>query len=333
MPNWFDRPPEPMGVYLADEPFDSSDLIYEACWDGLRTMLTVHRGQARLLDRQCRDVSARFPEIADVPASVAASDTVIDGMIIVLTGGRPNAEALNQRLAGPRSVADGRKYEPAVFVAFDLLMLAGRPLLDVKLSRRKELLKGILRQTPNLVLGTWVRGSGQAFLRQVGKVGIRGIVAKDLESTYESGIRSRSWLRMQRIKEQDCVICGFTEGMGRRAGLLGSLVLGVWRDGELVHAGQVGSGFDHQTVIDLHQRLAPLATEALPFQGAPKTDRAVTWVSPQLVCEVQYQEWTPDRKLRSPRFVRLRNKPADCCEVEEVPVAAGESEAAAALSA
>lgn len=334
MRDWFERPPQPMTAYLADEPFDSSELIYEARWDGRRVMLAVRNGDARLLDRTGRDLSIHFPEIMACRDAIGAREALVDGMIIALSGGRPSPAALEARLRGgaTEQALDSRR-EPAVFVAFDILLLDGEPLFEAKLGRRKELLKGILRQTPNLVLGTWVRGSGRAFLKQVGKVGIRGVVAKDLDSPYLPGSRSRSWLRMQRIKEQDCAICGFTEGMGRREGLLGSLVLGVWRDGHLVHAGQVGSGFDHATVIDLRRKLEPAITRERPFDDPLKTDRVVTWVTPRYTCEVQYQEWTADRKLRSPRFVRLRDKPIEYCDVEELGAAVTGERLPDALSA
>jgi bifunctional non-homologous end joining protein LigD len=322
-----------MAAFLADEPFDAPNLIYEAHWDGLRSLLLLRDGQVRFLNRTGRDLTPYFPEIRGAEEALKAREAVLDGAIVVLTGGKPDPEAAQERLNVSLPVQRSNPKSPAVYIAFDLLMLDGTSLLGEKLRRRKELLKGILRQTPHLVLGTWVPRTGEAFLKQVNKVGIKAVVGKDVDSVYEPGARSRSWLRMQRTKEQDCVICGFTEGMGRREGLLGAIVLGVYRDGKLTHAGQVGSGFDHPTLIQIHRKLAPLVTDEPPFDEIPRIERSVTWARPELVCEVQYQEWTADRKLRSPRFVRLRDQDPERCEVVEVAAKPRPDEVLESLSA
>ncbi len=159
----------------------------------------------------------------------------------------------------------------------------------------------------------------RAFFGKVSQLGLHGVVAKEKDSQYLPGQRSVHWLKVVQNKVQDCVICGFTEGQGRRAGLLGALVLGVYRGPALLHVGQVGSGFDDETLSALHAKLTQRGTGPCPFGEAPRTGRPTRWLQPELSAEVQYTEWTPDLKLRGPRFVTLReDKPGQECQIEEL---------------
>ena len=106
------------------------------------------------------------------------------------------------------------------------------------------------------------------------------------------------------------MIGGFTEPQGDREHF-GALVLGVQKDGKLRWVGNVGTGFDQKLLASLYARLEPLITTKCPFAERPKPDRGMTWVKPELVCQVKYANWTPDDRLRAPVFVGLRNdKPA-----------------------
>src|ERR1019366_7288509 len=129
--------------------------------------------------------------------------------------------------------------------------------------------------------------------------------AKRAGSTYESR-RSREWLKIKIVGEQEFVIGGFTEPQGDRD-YFGALVLGVHQEGELRWVGNVGTGFDRKLLAGLYARLQPLITPTCPFAERPKPDRSITWVKPLLVCQVKYANWTPDEHLRAPVFVGLRN--------------------------
>ncbi len=144
--------------------------------------------------------------------------------------------------------------------------------------------------------------------------GLEGIIAKHPRSCYESR-RSREWLKIKIVTEQEFVIGGFTEPQGDRQ-YFGALVLGVQKEGKLRWVGNVGTGFDQKLLASLYARLEPLITTKCPFSERPKPDRGMTWVKPELVCQVKYANWTPDDRLRAPVFVGLRNdKPA--VEVEK----------------
>ena len=135
--------------------------------------------------------------------------------------------------------------------------------------------------------------------------GLEGILAKHAASRYESK-RSRDWLKIKIVGEQEFVIGGFTAPQGDRD-YFGALVLGVYDEGKLRWVGNVGTGFDQKLLASLHARLDPLVTERCPFAERPKPDKGITWVRPELVCQVKYANWTQDNRLRAPVFLGLRD--------------------------
>jgi DNA ligase D-like protein (predicted 3'-phosphoesterase) len=141
-------------------------------------------------------------------------------------------------------------------------------------------------------------------------------MAKKKDSVYTPGVRSRAWLKIRAQKTCDCVIAGYTPGRGSRSPAFGALLLGLYEAGKLVPAGKVGTGFSDRLLMDLMEKFAPLRTSVpqLPGTGTP-----VVWLEPVLVCEVGYMEVTRDRKLRIPRFLRLRtDKPAKACTTDQL---------------
>jgi bifunctional non-homologous end joining protein LigD len=186
------------------------------------------------------------------------------------------------------------------------------------LRKRKAILAKILPVSPTIRLSLAVEKSGRAFYRGVRENGLEGMVAKNLESTYRSGERSRDWLKIKAVKQQEAVICGFTQPRGSR-GHFGALILGVYQDGELVFAGHVGTGFDERNSAALARKFKPLLTRRCPFARVPKTNMPVTWLAPRLVGEVKFAEWTADNSLRQPVFLGLREDLKPQAAVRERP--------------
>jgi bifunctional non-homologous end joining protein LigD len=130
------------------------------------------------------------------------------------------------------------------------------------------------------------------------------------QSPYQMGARSRQWLKVRARLTQDTVIAGFTEPKGRRPHF-GALVLGVYDSGKLVYIGHTGGGFSVKALAEMRDKMDPFIRKTCPFKTAPKTNAPVTWLKPQLVCEVAFHGWTDDNLLRQPVFLRLRDdKPA-----------------------
>jgi bifunctional non-homologous end joining protein LigD len=136
--------------------------------------------------------------------------------------------------------------------------------------------------------------------------GFEGVMAKRVDSVYEAGRRSQSWLKLKATRSAEFVVGGYTKGRGSRAPL-GSLLVGYWKDDELHYAAHVGSGFDERSLKAVKQRLEPLETPRTPFVERPELHSPTAWVRPELVAELTFQDWTPDGSLRAPIFLRLRD--------------------------
>ncbi len=243
---------------------------------------------------------------------MAAGQAVLDGEIAVLDSkGVSQFHLIQPRIANSdaNTIAHLVRSTPVVYYVFDLLYLDGYDLRGVPLAKRRELLEQVVTPGGSLRISESFPGAGEPMLEAARETGLEGILAKHATSTYESR-RSREWLKIKIVTEQEFVIGGFTEPQGGRTHF-GALVLGVWKDQKLHWVGNVGTGFDQRTLEDLYARVKPLVTSKCPFADRPKPDRGMmTWVKPELVCQVKYANWTTDNRLRAPVYLGLRNDKA-----------------------
>ena len=305
---------EPMMAVLTAEAFDDDEWLFEVKWDGHRCLANLGTA-TRLTSRTQRDMTAQFPELIDMHRQLAARNAVVDGEIVALDrNGRPSFERMQDRFhRTPEELARNKGRVPVQFLAFDLLWLDGRPLLDLPLVERRARLNEVLVETRDIRLSQVVEGAGKRFFEQVRELELEGIVAKRAASPYRPGTRSHDWRKIKALCLQDCVIVGWTPGKGGRAATLGSLLLAVYDDGRLRYAGNVGTGFTHAFLADLLDRLQELQVPGPMFEGFEGTlrPRGARFVRPELVCEVEYLRWTEDNKLRAASFKGLRpDKPA-----------------------
>jgi bifunctional non-homologous end joining protein LigD len=187
--------------------------------------------------------------------------------------------------------------------------LQGHDLTGLPLLRRKELLKKILPASPKIRFSDHIRQDGVLFFQVARGKGLEGIIAKEAQSLYEIGHRSRQWLKVKTQLTQEGVIAGFTAPRGGRKHF-GTLVLGVYNGDELICIGHAGGGFGAKELEAILARLEPLIQEGCPFQVPPETHMPVTWVKPELVCEVVFHGWTEEGVMRQPSFLRLREDKA-----------------------
>ena len=297
----------PQLATLVSDPPRGDDWVHEIKLDGYRILLRIERGRVKLLTRNRQDWTARFPAVAEAAAALPVKEALLDGEIVVLDrAGVSSFQALQQ--------ADQlEKGKTLVYVAFDLLFLDGRDLRPLPLVERKARLASLLKgRRGRLRYSEHFDVPGERVYERACRLGLEGIIAKRKHAPYTSG-RGPAWLKVKCVARQELVIGGYTDPDGARAEF-GSLLLGVHdRDGRLVYAGRVGTGFDHATLENLGARLRKLERRVSPFaaDGPRPPARGAHWVKPELVAEVAFTEWTRDGLLRHPAFQGLReDKPA-----------------------
>jgi len=307
----------PMLAGTAPAPFSGDDWLFEIKWDGVRAIATVAE-TVSLRSRNDLDLAGQFPELEELKN--LAPGTVLDGEIVVMSGGKPDMQALLSRLQGKMARSGA---PPVTYIVFDILERDGRDLTSLPFTGRREELRAAVREGPHVVISEPVPGQGEDYYRAAIAQGLEGVMAKRKDSRYEPGVRSGAWLKIKALKSCDCVIAGYTPGQGGRGPVFGALLLGLYGNGKLVPVGKVGTGFPDRLLDELMGKFAPLQTTVPQFPGVRGK---VVWLDPVLVCEVAYMEVTRDRKLRMPRFIRLRSdKPAAACTLDQIMIAAVES--------
>ena len=300
----------PMMASPAEKPFSDPAWLFEPKLDGVRAIALIRDGGVTLLARSGLDATNQYPSLTEELAQQPSRELVLDGEIVAIDeDGRPSFELLQQRLNLTRE-ADIRRAEaeiPVLYYVFDLPYLEGYDLRRVALEGRKALLQRVLLPSDRVLLLEHFDEHGEAAFEAARSHGLEGVVAKRKESVYETGGRSRSWLKIKTTQSDDFVIGGYSAGQGGRADTFGALLIGRYdEDGRLVYAGHVGSGFDDRTLKDLRHRLDAIRRKTCPFSETPPLKTEPTWVTPKLVAEVKFAQWTRDGHLRAPVFLRVR---------------------------
>ncbi|WP_029138486.1 non-homologous end-joining DNA ligase [Nakamurella lactea] len=306
----------------AGEPAQITDPTawrFEGKWDGIRALAAVADGAVRLIGRSGRELTSGYPELAELAELLDGHAAVLDGEIVTLDGnGRTSFPLLQQRmnLASAPAIARAVEQVPVRYFAFDLLQLDGISLLRKTYDQRRRLLEALELVGERVEVPAPLDGDLQEAMRYSRELAWEGIVAKRRDSIYRPGVRSGHWLKMKNQLMQEVVVIGWRPGAGRRAGGIGSLLVAVpdneGRVAGLRYAGRVGTGFTDKVLDDLQRMLHPAAAPAAA--GIPAADaRDAVWVEPDLVGEVTFGEWTPDRRLRAAswRGVRTDKSPED----------------------
>ena len=286
---------------------DEEDWSFEMKWDGLRIVAELDADGVRLLTRNGNDVTVAYPEISDaVRAAVLAGSAVLDGEVVALDRkSRPDFGRLQARmgLRSSRDVERAVKDVPVHYFVFDVLEADGESQLTRPYSERRALLSETIGEHPGLRVPPVLGGDAQHALRTSIELGLEGIVAKRVESTYRPGRRSDSWIKIKHHRSQEVVVGGWRPGRGRRSGGIGSLLLGIPEAAGLRYVGRVGTGFSERDLQRAAQRLGTLARDSSPFSDISAADaRGAIWVEPELVGEVEFAEWTAGGRLRQPSW-------------------------------
>lgn len=318
----------PMKATLVAEPPDDGQWIYELKFDGYRALALKSGDELRLLSLNEKDFSERFSEIAEALFAIPADSAIVDGEIVALDEeGRSSFQLL-------QASEIGTERPPLAFYAFDLLHLDGEDLTGVPLAKRRERLAKLVKKLGEPIrFSSDIKGDPRQLLEEIRHRGLEGIIGKQVDSVYESGRRSRAWIKLKCVAEQELVIGGFTPPEGTRKHF-GALLVGYNKGKDFRFAGKVGTGFNAALLASLHKKMKALSRKTCPFTNLPEKQQGrwsqnITptemkrchWVAPELVCQVRYTEWTRDGKLRHPVFLGLREDKTAAEVIRERPKA------------
>jgi bifunctional non-homologous end joining protein LigD len=306
-----------------DLPHDQANWGFEVKWDGVRALGFADGGRWRMQNRRGVDITIRYPELKPIAEQIADRAAVLDGEVVALDeGGRPSFQLIQRRmgLTSAAAVRARLSSTPVDYMAFDLLHLDGRCVRELPYPERRALLESLGLRGPRWHVPPWHRGGGTELLEAARRQGLEGVVAKKLDSPYRPSSRSGEWLKKRIWRRQEFVIGGHIPGEGLRAESVGSLLVGYYdrraselRRGDrqqLIFAGAAGSGLTREHLDLLSRELAGRRRAHTPFDiGAPVGPKAklAVWCEPELVCEVQWSEWTHEGTLRQPSFKGMRD--------------------------
>ena len=311
------EPPDPMLHHVAPmlatpvvKAFDDPDWVFEVKLDGYRAIAEIREGAVSLYSRNGIPFNAKFPAIVRELETIGGQ-AILDGELVALDEkGRSSFQLLqNYWRRGEGTIA---------YFVFDLLYLNGWDLRARALLERKGLLRDMLPELDSVRYSDHLQGQGVTLYELARDSNLEGIIAKQSASRYQVGKRSREWLKIKIKLRQEAIICGYTRPRKSRS-YFGSLVLGAFEAGSLTYIGLCGGGFDEETLRELYEKLQPLVVSDSPFNRKIPTGMPVTWVKPQLVCEVSFTEWTGDKVMRHPVFLGLRDDKEPAAVTREIP--------------
>jgi bifunctional non-homologous end joining protein LigD len=286
----------PMLATLVAQAFDEPGWVFEEKYDGDRILAYKEGRRVRLLSRNGKDRTERFPRIAVAIESLQSATLLLDGEVVVFDPKGISRFQLLQQGGG----------EP-IYAVFDCLFRDGRDLRHEPLSVRRAVMDTSIGPPRTLIPSRRLARDGLEAFSAAKRRGYEGLVAKELASPYVEG-RSTKWLKVKVHQEDEFIICGYTKPAGSRQHF-GALLLGAYEGGDLHYVGKVGTGFNRASLASLHRRFQPLLRVKSALVDPPR-EKGVAFLSPKLVAQISFQEWTSDRKLRQPVFLGLRDDKA-----------------------
>jgi bifunctional non-homologous end joining protein LigD len=308
----------PMLATLTKQVFSDPAWVYEPKLDGQRSLLWRRGGTVRLLTRNEKDRTSHYPDLISAIVHDETPPLIADGEIVAFDGEVTSFSKLQGRMQNARPSSANVAAMPVYFYLFDLVWFDGYDLSALPLVARKAVLREALTFADPLRFSEHLDEEGEAAYRAACQKGWEGIVAKRASSPY-THTRSKDWLKFKCSNEQEFIVIGWTDPRGSREGL-GALLVGYHDKGELRFGGKVGTGFNERELDRLSAKLRRLERQTAPLADTKGIAmKGVHWVRPELVAEVGFAEWTPDGKLRHPRYLGLRDDKTPDQVVRERP--------------
>jgi len=306
--DWLREPIEPMLSDNSKEIPSEKDYFFEVKWDGIRVTITLDEGEIKIINRNKRDITEKFPELI-VPNAFRATNGVFDAEIVCLGAeGKPDFRKVINRLttSGKTNIERAVKSSPAYCYIFDCLFIDGRSVMNDPLWRRRVWIEDVVK-TDSPYRVSQIEEDGQALFEAAKEHGLEGIMAKRKASKYILGKRSDNWLKIKVKDTADCLIIGYTEGKGNREQAFGALHIAEQTADGIQYRGKVGTGFDDKLMKEIATSLKKLKTTEKPVKEKLLDEKISTWVEPKMMAEISYSMITKDNMFREPVFVRLRS--------------------------
>ena len=300
----------PMLIGTSGTPFDSEDHLFELKFDGIRCLAYLDpQVGTQLRNKRNINVNPAYPELMELHTQVKGR-CILDGELVVFENGKPAFEEVQRRalMMDPFKIRLAAQKLPACFVAFDILYWHDRETMKEPLTKRKTMLQEAVAESGQLALSRVFEGNGTQLYALAEQEALEGVVAKRRSSIYIPGKRTKSWIKIKSLMDDDFVILGYIQ----KEGGMNSLILGQYRDGLLVYKGHVTLGVSGESF----RRIRSTPKAKIPPVAAPKGNEQAVWIEPQLVCTVQFMERTASGGMRQPVFKGLREDkaPEDCVE-------------------
>ncbi|MNS84463.1 putative DNA ligase-like protein [compost metagenome] len=282
-----------------EKPFDKENWIFEMKYDGYRTIAVINPEQVNLFSRNHVSFNKNFKAIADELQKIKHV-AVLDGEIVI------EDEAGHSDFQLLQNYIKTGKGKPKYYV-FDLLNLDGNDTTGLALVQRKELVEILLSkfQLSNVFYSQYITEKGTLFYELAAKKKLEGIMAKEANSLYRAGKRTKDWLKIRISQQEEAIIIGITESKTTR-NYFGAVLLAQYDRKKLRFIGKCGTGFKEETLKVLYNQFEPYFIDEPPIEDKIPSRDKIKWIKPKFVCQVKFTEWTQDRYLRHPVFLGLR---------------------------
>ena len=307
---WGTKNIRPMLIGTEGQPFDSDEYIYELKFDGERCIAYLDRDKTILKNKRNILMLPKVPELAEIHKNVNVR-CILDGELAVIKDGRPDFFEIQKRsmMSNPVKIDMAAKKYPACFTAFDILYYENRQVTDLPLTERKELLqKAVISENGRFAVSRFIEKNGIQFYALAEQQELEGIVAKRKDSKYYFDKRTKDWIKIKYLQDDDFVVLGYVP----KENSMNSIILGQYSNGQLVYKGHVTLGVGGEPF----RRIKTLNKTDCPFSEIPKGNENAVWVTPEHVCTVKYMMKPESGGMRQPVFKGLREdkSPEECID-------------------
>ena len=307
---WETKNIRPMLIGTEGQPFDSDEYIYELKLDGERCIAYLDRDKTILNNKRNILMLPKVPELAEIHKNVNVR-CILDGELAVIKDGRPDFFEIQKRsmMSNPVKIDMAAKKYPACFTAFDILYYENRQVTDLPLTERKELLqKAVISENGRFAVSRFIEKNGIQFYALAEQQELEGIVAKRKDSKYYFDKRTKDWIKIKYLQDDDFVVLGYVP----KENSMNSIILGQYSNGQLAYKGHVTLGVGGEPF----RIIKTLNKTDCPFSEIPKGNENAVWVTPELVCTVKYMMKTESGGMRQPVFKGLREdkSPEECID-------------------